>query len=512
MRIPHLTLVHIPALSRRSLLIATLALGIATSLSAAELRVPCDKPIKNEYIVVLKGTSFRPKGAPVQQGPALEELSQTLTALHGGKAGFHYRNDGAPGFSLTIDELGAKRLAGDPRVEIVEQACPIEFMSSQGSAPWGLDRVDQMLRPLNTTYTYNETGAGVNVYIIDTGISPSASQFGARLKTGMNFHPTFPATDTTDCYSGTYTDGHGTAVAAVVGGTTYGTAKGVNLYPLRIADCSGGTSVHAKAAVDWMIANRVNPAIANISWQFIKGTTLDTSIQTAINAGITIVAAANNSGVDACGQSPSGIADVVTVGAVDANDVRATFPWGSRSNYGTCVDLWAPGRDIASLTKSGVAGTFHGTSFAAPHVAGAAANYLQSNPTASPATVASYLTSQATASILADLGAGSPNLLLFAKPAHACLTWSCNTSTFTCSFDVTCTRMPFELGYVNLDFGDGQSYYGGQTTFTHTYATGGDHNISMTLLPWQALSDATATCVRVSTWGTCKTNGTYPWK
>jgi subtilisin family serine protease len=323
----------------------------------------------------------------------------------------------------------------------------------------------------------------------------------------MNFHS---GTDTFDCWG---TDGHGTAVAAVVGSSTYGVAKGVNLYPLRMAGCGvGGNSTTAKAAVDWMIANHVDPAVANISWKLAKTTAFETSIQTAINAGITFVVSANNDGVDACTQFPSGMAPAVTVGAVDANDFRGNFPWGTPSNFGPCVDLWAPGLNIPSLTKNGTAGTFNGTSFAAPHVTGAVASFLQSNPAATPATVASYLTSQATPSILAGLGAGSPNRLLFAKPAHACLTWSCNTSTFTCNFDLACSRMPFELGYYTLNFGDGQSYYGGGTTVSHTYSAGGDHSISLSLLPWNAQPESTSTCVRVSTWGSCKTNGTFPWK
>jgi serine protease len=489
---------------------------LAPAAAAAEIDVPCKDPIPGRYIVVLADDSFRSDRDLTDPRPALGELARAMTALHGGRPGFEYRH-AAPGFSVEVDARGADRFARDPRVERVEQVCPIYLSGTQSSAPWGLDRVDQSDRPLNTTYTYQETGAGVHLYIIDSGISSSnAGQLGTRLKTGKNFVPGIPSTNTTDCYGA---DGHGTAVAAIAAGATYGVAKSALVYPYRIFGCSGdGSTEIARAAVDWLIDHHQAPAVANMSWWYSpnssEASSLEESIASAIEEGIVVVASANNHSLDACGQTPSRIPEVVTVGATNASDVRATFGNGKRSNFGTCVDLWAPGHGLPAINKNGGAWTVEGTSFAAPAVTGAAALYLQTNPSHPPATVAHHLAHHATPGVLSDLGAGSPNLLLFAKPAHACVAWSCNPLTRNCSFDLSCSRMALDLGYYYLQFGDGTSYWGAGASVNHTYPANSNYSISLGLVPWYAETSSVTACVRVASGssGACTPSGLKPWR
>jgi subtilisin family serine protease len=209
--------------------------------------------------------------------------------------------------------------------------------------------------------------------------------------------------------------------------------------------------------------------------------------------------------------------DVITVGGTDTTDSRAIYSGGLASNFGICLDLWAPGKGVPSLTRTGSVANFDGTSFAAPHVTGAVALYLQSNPSASPATAATYVKSHGTSGALveATLGVDSPNLMLFAKPAHGCFSWSCTSSTRTCQFSFSCTRVPFNLGYKQLDFGDGTSYYGGSSSVTHTYPAQSIYSPSLSLLPWQAQPDSPASaCVNVSQVGVggCPQNGLTPWQ
>lgn len=495
--------------------VAVFSLLAMTPVFAGELVVPCQNPIPGSYIIGLKSGVARTDSTVLSANPNLEQLGTDLALLHGGEVASYYRH-GAVGFAMRLSESAARRLTRDPRVDFVEQDCPVYPSTTQSSAPWSLDRIDQSFLPLNNTYTYNENGSGVNIYVIDTGVSAN-SQLGSRLKTGRNWASGFPVTDTSDCWG---TNGHGTAVAAMAAGSTYGVAKAANVYPLRVFNCSTGSTTWVRDAVDWMITNHIKPAVANMSFWFLPSTSgassMETSIQAAFNAGIVMVASANNNDRDACLETPSRMADVITVGASDIQDQRAIFTFPQASNFGTCLDLWAPGKDTPSISRTGAAFNFGGTSAAAPLVSGAAALYLQSNPTHGPATVATYLTGQATPGVLvgSTLGTGSPNRLLFAKPAHACISWSCNVSTRTCTFDMNCSRMALGLGYFSLDFGDGSSSWGASKTVTHTYATSGAYTINLSLAPWYAQSESVNACVKVTS-GTvsgCTTSGLKPWQ
>jgi serine protease len=301
---------------------------------------------------------------------------------------------------MTEDE--ALALSEDPRVKFVEEDQVYTTVATQTGAPWGLDRIDQRDRPLNGTYNYNWTGSGVRVYVIDTGIRTTHTQFGGR------------ASNVYDVNGGNGQDcnGHGTHVSATVGGSTYGVAKGVMLRGVKVFQCADTTSTsNIIAGVNYVTANRVLPAVANMSVGGGASSSMDTAVNNLINSGVTVaVAAGNEYGVDACTRSPARVAAAITVGSTTSTDARSDF-----SNIGTCLDIFAPGSSIPSAwyTSDTATATLSGTSMASPHVAGAAALYKQAFPSATPATIRNALVSNSTTNRLTGIGTGSPNRLLY---------------------------------------------------------------------------------------------------
>lgn len=316
----------------------------------------------------------------------------------------HYRYESALlGFAASMPASSLQALQKNPNVAYIEPDQVITLSITQSPATWGLDRIDQRNLPLSNSYTYNNTGAGVTAYIIDTGILYGHNEFGGRASFGY------------DAFGGNGADcnGHGTHVSGTVGGSAYGVAKGVTLKAVRVLNCSGsGTNSGVIAGVNWVASHHAAgaPAVANMSLGGSVSSALDTAVNNAINDGVTFAIAAGNSNRNACNYSPARVAAAITVGATTSTDARASY-----SNYGSCLDLFAPGSSITSAwyTSTTATNTISGTSMATPHVAGVAALYLQSNTSASPATVRNAIVNNATTGKVTSAGSNSPNRLLF---------------------------------------------------------------------------------------------------
>ena len=376
---------------------ATIAAGVslASPAGAAEgqiLGASSATAIEGSYIVVMKD------GAQAQTASA-----DSLAARHGGKVK-HRFNATIKGFSATMSEKQAKRLAADPAVAYVEADQVVSLAADQLNPPsWGLDRIDQRDLPLNSKYSYSTTASNVNAYIIDTGILISHNDFGGRAVHGRDTVDN--DNNATDC------NGHGTHVAGTVGGTAYGVAKGVRLIGVRVLNCQGsGTNAGVIAGVDWVTSNHTKPAVANMSLGGGASTALDDAVRRSISAGVSYAVASGNSNANACNYSPARVSEALSVNASDRNDARASF-----SNYGTCTDLFAPGVSITApwYTSNTATNTNSGTSMASPHVAGAAALYLAANPSATPSQVHSAIVNAASTGKISNPGSGSANRLLY---------------------------------------------------------------------------------------------------
>ena len=307
------------------------------------------------------------------------------------------------GFAARLSAPAAAALQANPLVASVEadqmmRADVTQAMDANGD-PWGLDRIDQSALPLSRTYTYSSTGAGVHAYIIDTGIWTLHPEFGGR------------ANNVFDAYHATGEDcnGHGTHVSGTIGAATYGVAKGVSLHGVRVLSCAGlGLNSDVIAGVHWVTANHVNPAVANMSLGGGKSPALDQAVTNLWNSGVFLAIAAGNDNVDACTESPSGAPSVFTVAASEKTDAKASY-----SNWGTCVELYAPGSAIVSTYLAGTTMSLSGTSMATPHVVGVAALYKATFGDQPSATVSNWIVSNSTSGVITGNVSGTPNRLLF---------------------------------------------------------------------------------------------------
>ena len=388
-------MIHRPM--RAAIVVAALSLMPATAFAqsapASLHGAGTAAAVKDHYIVVLKSDA----------DARADERVKGQVRARGGRTEREYSH-ALRGFSAPLPEPALAHLRTDSAVAYVEADAVISLSVAQTEATWGLDRIDQRNRPLDGIYNYTPTGAGVKAYIIDTGVRTTHQQFAGRATSG------FDAVDggaADDC------NGHGTHVAGTVGGSTYGVAKQVSVVAVRVLNCSGnGTNSQVIAGIDWVTGHHQagQPAVANMSLGGPATTAIDQAVNNSIADGISYAIAAGNASTNACNSSPARVANAITVGATTSTDAR-----GSYSNYGTCLDLFAPGSLITSgwHTSDTATNTINGTSVATPHVAGVAALYLQGAPTATPATVTSAIVSSTTTGVVTNPGTGSPNRLLY---------------------------------------------------------------------------------------------------
>jgi subtilisin family serine protease len=378
--------------ARARALVLSLLVGSAVVTSATVAGASDTRAKSGRYIVVFKNTVRHPAAAANAQA-----------TRSGAKVSFVYRS-ALKGYSARIAADRVASLRNNPNVAYVVRDTRMSIDTTQTGATWGLDRIDQANRPLSGTYTYTNTGAGVKAYIIDTGIRYSHQDFGGRATPG--FDAIVPGGPANDC------NGHGTHVSGTVGGSSYGVAKGVSLIGVRVLSCAGtGLTSWVIAGVDWVTQNHQagQPAVANMSLGGGVNAALDQAVRNSIADGVAYGVAAGNDSADACTSSPADVSQAMTVGATSqANDSRASF-----SNFGSCVDWFAPGENITSdwfLTDTST-NTISGTSMATPHTVGVAAQYLQGNPGATPAQVASAIAALATKGIVTNAQSANNNLL-----------------------------------------------------------------------------------------------------
>lgn len=380
--------------------VAALAVSTAgTSIASADTQAPVlatdsATAVSGQYIVVMRSganaDANRIAAVAAARGAGADVLSEYSAALKG--------------FAARLPQRALDALRNNPNVDYIEADQYVGLNTTQSPATWGLDRIDQRNLPLSGSYTYTVTGAGITAYIIDTGIRFSHTQFGGRAVSGFD---AINGGSADDC------NGHGTHVSGTVGGSTYGVAKQISIVGVRVLNCQGsGTNSQVINGINWATGDHAagELAVANMSLGGGPSNALDNAVRNSIADGITYAIAAGNSNASACNQSPARVAEAITVGATTRTDARSSF-----SNKGTCVDIFAPGTNIKSAwnTNDTATNVISGTSMASPHVAGAAALYLQQHPTSTPQQVRDGLVNNATVGVITNVGTGSPNLLLF---------------------------------------------------------------------------------------------------
>lgn len=437
--------------------------------------------LRDRYIVVFKSSIVDVNG----------ETDRVMRGS-GGQVRFRY-GTALKGFAATIPAAALDGIRQNPNVDYIEADGIVTIVGDQTSPPsWGIDRIDERDLPLDLNYHYDNTAANVHAYIIDTGIWPNHVEYTGRVTSGYDFIDNDG--DSNDCH------GHGTHVSGTVGGTTTGVAKQVQLVGVRVLNCQGsGSTSQVIAGINWVAANAIKPAVANMSLGGGFSQSLNDAVTGAVNSGVTFAIAAGNSNANACNYSPASAPSAITVGASTSADARSSF-----SNYGSCLDIFAPGSAITSSVMSGGYESWSGTSMATPHVAGAAALLLSANPGWTPAQVASAMFANATPNKITGAGTGSPNLLLYTQgsgsppantPPTAAYTFSC--TDLGCSFNGTGSTDPGgSISTWQWNFGDGTT--GSGSTTNHTYAAGGTYTVVLTVTDNGGLQDTESKPVTVT--------------
>ncbi len=377
------------------LLIVASTTTVATPISPAAAAAAAADEHKQRVIVQLSHPS---------------SLDQAVTEerQRGGRIRHTYRHV-LTGFAADLAPERISALRKDPRVKAVSLDQRTQIAGVQPAPPWGLDRIDQREALLDDSYSYDSSGVGATVYVVDSGVRMDHADFEGRVRSGYDFVD--GDANATDC------NGHGTHVAGTVGGAKYGVAKQVEMVSLRVFDCGGsGWSTDTIAAFDWVVSHKQGPAVINFSGGGGAYAPMDEAAARTSAAGVPTVVAAGNDSDDACLTSPARAPAAITVGATAQGDYRAGF-----SNYGPCLDLFAPGASVLSSTMGSdtSSGYMSGTSMATPHVAGAVARYLQSHPTATAAETTAALQTVATPDVVADSLSGNDGLLYVPPPPAA---------------------------------------------------------------------------------------------
>lgn len=440
--------------------------------------------IQNQYIVTLVPNITEQLGLN-----SLTTAIQTLLAGIGGGEVLYTYDNALLGMTVRLSSLQASLLGILPGVISVEPDRIVTTVAVQNNATWGLDRVDQPALPLDNSFQYpDNSGRDVNIYVVDTGVRTTHQEFTGRIVPGRNFVADgalsflFGGSVDPDNYEDC--NGHGSHVAGTAAGSTYGVAKLANVIPVRVLNCNGSGSTSAViAGIDWVAGNHQKPAVANMSLGGFTSTALDTAVSNAVAAGVTMVVAAGNDNTNACNGSPNRVPEALTVGATTRQDQRSSF-----SNYGACVDLFAPGSDITSAWYQSDTQTssIDGTSMAAPHAAGAAALYLAANPSATPDAVNLALVNDATAGAISNPGSQSPNLLLQITQQDGSGIDRLPTAAFTvdcqgtvCELDASGSSDDVAVAAWDWTLGDGNVASGEQ--ISHDYGVDGEFTVTLTV-------------------------------
>ncbi|ATE73086.1 S8 family serine peptidase [Lysobacter capsici] len=464
--------------------ILSLAIGaslvcVAAPGLAAEL-LTVQRPIEGRYIVVLKDQAATLSTQSSRGVSNMATVARGIAGQHRAKLLRSYEH-ALRAFVVDADDASLAQLLKDPRVAFIEEDGYMSLEATQNNATWGLDRIDQRNLPLSSSYTYDTDATGVHAYVIDSGLRADHVEFAGRV--GNGFSSVAGDTSTADCH------GHGSHVAGTLAGTTWGVAKKATIHPVRVFGC-GSTAPNSQilAGIDWVTANHVKPAVANMSLGGPASAATDTAVNNLIDAGVIAVVAAGNGNTDACGGSPSRVPRALTIAATDRNDARALWPQGQASSWGACVDLFAPGDSITSAGISGPTSTaiMSGTSMAAPHVSGVAALYLATHPTAAQAEVHDAIVNNATAGKVTDLR-GSPNRLLFSLfsggpgPGNQApvANFASSVSGLTVNFTDSSTDADGTIASRSWNFGDGTTSTAANPS--KTYSAAGTYNVSLTV-------------------------------